>query len=152
MRLSKHFLPLFICLFLLPISNKVVAEDSVETLMKLDREFVQYRLKHGTYEAFSKFLAPDAVTLGPGVQPRVGLADVLAGVNDKPGQSVMWKPEAGGISGDLGYTWGRFQIRMTKDGVTKIVQHGKYSSTWKRQPEGSWKIVVDAFSLNDPPQ
>jgi ketosteroid isomerase-like protein len=156
----KLFSPLILLSFLLSflLTGAVQAkpedtpEDTVEMLFELDREFVQYRLKHGTYKAFAKYLAPDAVTLGPGVQPKVGLKAVLADASDKLGQTVTWKPQAGGISGDLGYTWGRFQIRMTKDGETKVVQHGKYSSTWKRQPDGQWKIVVDAFSLNDAPE
>jgi ketosteroid isomerase-like protein len=51
----------------------------------------------------------------------------------------------------LGYTVGRWErIRKTKEGtVTK--KTGTYTSIWKKQPDGSWKIVLDTGSPDELP-
>ncbi len=148
MRLVKFILA---AIFIMPITAMAQEKDSVKMLFALDREFVKYRLEHGTYNAFAKYLAEDAVTLPPGEAPKVGLEAVLRDAGDKPNTTVTWEPEAGDISGDMGYTWGLFSINTKQDDGTIKKQHGKYASIWKRQETGEWKIVVDSFSLNPPP-
>ncbi len=139
-------------IMMIPMTVLAQAKDTVETLMSLDREFVQYRLKNGTYNAFAKYLAEEAVTLPPGAAPKVGLAAILKDAHDKPNTTVTWEPTAGDISGDLGYTWGPFTMNKTNEDGSISQQHGKYASVWKRQADGGWKIVVDSFSLNPPPE
>lgn len=134
------------------IQEKEQEKDSVEMLMALDREFVQYRLKNGTYKAFAKYLADDAVTLPPGAAPKIGLKAILKDASDKPNTTVTWEATAGDISGDLGYTWGPFSMNTTNEDGSISKQHGKYASVWKRQTDGGWKIVIDSFSLNPPPE
>jgi ketosteroid isomerase-like protein len=46
-------------------------------------------------------------------------------------------------SGDFGYTYGTFEFR-SRDKEGKLVSnYGKYTSIWKRQKDGSWKVVLD---------
>lgn len=143
---------LLLFILLLPISLQAQEKDTVETLFKLDREFVQYRLENGTYKAFAKYLAPEAVTLPPGEAPKVGLPAILSDAGDKPNTTVTWKPSAGDLVGDMGYTWGLFSINTTGDDGAVRKQHGKYASVWKKQADGEWLIVIDSFSLNPPPE
>lgn len=131
-----------------PMMVQAQEEESVETLFALDREFVQYRLENGTYKAFAKYLADDAVTLPPGEDPKVGLVAILRDAGDKPNTTVTWEPEAGDMSGDMGYTWGKFSINKVNDDGSVTKTPGKYASVWKRQEDGAWKIVVDSFSLS----
>lgn len=143
---------LFLILLLFPFTATAQEQDTVEMLFELDREFMEYRIKHGTYKAFAKYLAPNATTLPPGAQPKRGLDAVLADASDKPNTTVTWEPEEGDISGDLGYTWGLFSINTHNDaGAITAKQHGKYTTVWKRQPDGKWLAVVESFSLNPPP-
>ncbi len=148
----QFFKIILVLIFVTPFAALAQEKDDIETLFALDREFVQYRLKNGTYKAFAKYLADDAVTLPPGEAPKVGLAAILKDAGDKPNTTVTWEPEAGDISGDLGYTWGPFSINTIKADGSVSKQHGKYASVWKRQPDNGWKIVIDSFSLNPPPQ
>jgi len=148
----RHIKLILALSIMVPFTSFAQENDSVEMLFALDREFVEYRLQHGTYEAFAKYLAEDAVTLPPGEAPKVGLDAVLRDAGDKPNTTVTWEPEAGDISGDMGYTWGLFSINTTQGDGSVIKQHGKYASIWKKQAEGDWKVVVDSFSLNPPPQ
>ena len=143
---------LIFALTVLPFCGNAQEKDTLEMLFALDREFVEYRLEHGTYKAFAKYLADDAVTLPPGEAPKVGLEAVLRDAGDRPNTTVTWAPEAGDISGDMGYTWGLFSINTKQEDGTVSKQHGKYASIWKKQDTGEWKIVVDSFSLNPPPK
>jgi ketosteroid isomerase-like protein len=46
-------------------------------------------------------------------------------------------------SGDLGYTFGTY-VFITKDKDGKpFREYGKYTSIWKMQKDGSWKVVLD---------
>jgi ketosteroid isomerase-like protein len=46
-------------------------------------------------------------------------------------------------SADVGWTSGTFEFRSVGKDGKPIVEHGKYTSIWKKQPDGSWKIVLD---------
>ena len=142
---------LFLAL-MMPLSLQAQEKDTLETLFALDREFVQYRLENGTYKAFAKYLAYEAVTLPPGEAPKVGLEAILRDAGDKANTTVTWEPSAGDISDNMGYTWGLFSINTAQDDGSVSKQHGKYASVWKKQENGEWKIVIDSFSLNPPPE
>ena len=142
---------ILLLLFILPLPVQAQEKDTVEILFALDREFVQYRLENGTYKAFAKYLAPDAITLPPGEAPKIGLEAILRDAGDKPNTTVTWEPETGDISGDLGFSWGLFSINTTGADGAVSKQHGKYATVWKRQDDEEWKIVIDSFSLNPPP-
>jgi uncharacterized protein (TIGR02246 family) len=55
-------------------------------------------------------------------------------------------------SGDLGFTQGTYTLDIT-DPVTKQVvhDHGNYVTTYRKQPDGSWKAVSDAAVSSVPP-
>ena len=129
-----------------------MAQDSAEMLMQRDRDFSAYRVAHGTRAAFSAFLADDVVTLGPDVAPKIGLEAVLADTEDNADVVVTWEPEGADVSENLGYTWGLFVANITAADGTISQMHGKYATFWKRQADGSWKAVIDAFSNNPAPE
>ena len=55
-------------------------------------------------------------------------------------------------SGDLGYTYGNY-VFISKDKDGKIVaSYGKYMSVWKKQKDGSWKVVVDMGNASPDPK
>jgi ketosteroid isomerase-like protein len=56
---------------------------------------------------------------------------------------LEWEPLYGDISvsGELGYTYGTWK-RTEK--TTKQISRGTYITIWKKQPDGSWKFVLDA--------
>jgi ketosteroid isomerase-like protein len=46
-------------------------------------------------------------------------------------------------SGDLAYSFGNYEFRsIGKDGKPTI-EHGKYTSIWKKQKDGRRKVVLD---------
>ena len=62
-----------------------------------------------------------------------------------PGLEFRWEPEASGMagSGDLGYTFGTYSRTFTGPDGAENRQAGRYLSVWRRQPDGSWKVVAD---------
>ena len=62
-----------------------------------------------------------------------------------PDFSLTWAPVKADMaaSGDMGYTYGNYELK-SKDKDGQLVTHyGKYASIWKKQKDGSWKVVLD---------
>jgi len=54
-------------------------------------------------------------------------------------------------SGDLGYTTGPWEFRQ--NGIDdKEVAYGNFVTLWKKQADGTWKVLVDLGISNPPPQ
>lgn len=46
-------------------------------------------------------------------------------------------------SGDIGYEYGTAEFTTTDKKGKPTVEKAKYATVWKKQPDGSWKAVVD---------
>jgi ketosteroid isomerase-like protein len=69
---------------------------------------------------------------------------IRAGVKTDPGEALEWEPALGAAaaSGDLAWTSGRAVYRAEgKEAFTK------YLTIWARQPDGSWRWLLDAGNL-----
>ena len=59
---------------------------------------------------------------------------------------LLWEPDAARISegGNLGSTTGRFRmLRKRADGSSEVVMSGRYFDVWRKQADGSWKLLYD---------
>jgi ketosteroid isomerase-like protein len=118
---------------------------------------LEAKFAHDTAEgggpAFAKWFAPDAVTLSNGKAPVIGQAAIAAAANWTTSQyQLTWAPEGARMSqdGDMGFTWGHYEgLAMDRD-KTPIVTTGRYMTVWKKQPDGAWKVELDA-SNDEPP-
>jgi ketosteroid isomerase-like protein len=56
---------------------------------------------------------------------------------------LTWRPEFAEIaaSGELGYTTGPYELRPHRD--AEPAAFGHYVSVWKKQIDGSWKVILD---------
>lgn len=59
--------------------------------------------------------------------------------------SLTWKPDFvdAAASGDMGYTYGEYQIVYLNKEGKECTDSGIFHTVWKRQPDGSWKFVWD---------
>lgn len=92
------------------------------------------------FNAFASWVADDATFVNGG-KPLRGKAAVLAHWQrffQGPAAPFSWKPEIVEVlaSGQLAYSEGPVS---TPDG--KVV--ARYFSTWRREPGGGWKVVLD---------
>ncbi|MBC8046299.1 MAG: DUF4440 domain-containing protein [Fimbriimonadaceae bacterium] len=127
-------------------AQNTVAENKL-AIFNTEKEFCNYALEHGFNKAFLKYAADDIVKLNNGQLPAVGKATIAAKYgNDAGTKSISWYPVDGSVaeSGELGYTWGNWKF-TTPD----TVYYGNYTTVWKKQKDGSWKMLLDGG--NDTP-
>lgn len=121
-------------------------------LLTLDGAFSQAVAKGGG-DAFVQWFADDAVTLSNGRPPVLTKAGIASSAHWKATEyRLQWLPMGAqmGPSGDMGFTWGHYDATtFAKAGVNETVQSGRYVTVWKRQPDGKWKVALDA-SADEP--
>ena len=119
---------------------------TADTLRQLEGEFMKAAAERGS-AGYMSYYADDAVEVPNGgaiTQGKVNIAKGMGFLDQKDNQ-LTWTPVGADIaaSGDLGYTYGTFEFRsIDKDGKP-VVDHGKYTSIWKKQQDGNWKVVLD---------
>ena len=121
-------------------------KDSTETLKQLEAEFMKAAAEKGS-QGYMSYYADDAVELpngAPILQGKEAIAKTM-GFLDNKDNHLTWTPVGADISasGDLGYTYGNYEFRATGKDGKPIVDHGKYTSIWKKQKDGKWKVVLD---------
>ena len=104
-------------------------------------------------DAFVSFFAADGVLMMPNMPAMNGADAIRAGISPMmPAMSVSWTATNADVaaSGDLAYTTGTYQASMTMPDGTTHPDNGKYATIWKKQADGSWKVVVDIFNSDVP--
>jgi ketosteroid isomerase-like protein len=134
-----------------PLTDPALS-PGVQFLYDLEAKFAADTARGGG-RAFASWFAPDAVTLQNGKAPVVGHdALALTATWSPENYQLTWTPEGARMSpsGDMGFTWGHYQ------GVAKDQQgnpsktDGRYMTIWKKQPDGSWKVILDASNEGPP--
>lgn len=136
------------------VGKAVLQDPAAEVLMQADRDFAA-AVAEGGADAWATWFAED----GAMIQPRVGevrgraaIRELMAGL-DEPGASLHWTPDRADIaaSGDLGWTTGHYVSESTAADGTPQRAEGLYVSIWRRQADGSWKVVMDLGNPVDTP-
>jgi ketosteroid isomerase-like protein len=105
--------------------------------------------------AWIAFYGPDAMVLPPNGKAATTEADIakaIKGLMALPDLSMSWRPVKVEISksGDLGYIQGTYDLSFTGPKRRKVSDHGKYIEVWRKQPDGSWKCIVDIWNSDLP--
>jgi ketosteroid isomerase-like protein len=130
----------------------VTAKPGKMLLFDLEARFAKDVLERGG-AGFADWFADDGVALGNGVAPLVGKVAIAKGANWSPKDyELTWTPSDAmmGPSGDMGYTWGHFEGRSKDANGNPVLTSGRYITMWRKQPDGAWKVVLDA-GANEPP-
>jgi uncharacterized protein (TIGR02246 family) len=107
-------------------------------------------------EGYMSFYAEDAVELpngSPALLGKESIAKTMTFLNDKNNR-LTWAPVHVDVSewGDLAYSFGNYEFRsIGKDGKPTI-DHGKYTTIWKKQKDGHWKVVLDMGNSSPEPK
>ena len=123
----------------------------VQFLYGLEAKFAAETAKGGG-KAFSSWFAPDAVTLADGAAPVVGHDAIASHATWTPeAYQLKWTPEGARMSasGDMGFTWGHYEGDSKDAQGNPVKKTGRYMTVWKKQPDGTWKVELDAS--NDGP-
>ena len=130
------------CLLLLVLALPASAADRAEEVRAIEIAFAKAFADRDAKKFFS-YLADDAQFLGKR-NTMHGKQEVIAGWSEFFKAAVApfrWQPErvVTNAAGDLGFSTGPV---FDEAGV----QIGTFTSTWVRQPDGSWKILFDGGS------
>jgi ketosteroid isomerase-like protein len=134
-----------------PSANQM--EAARQQLLETDKAFSSASQAKGMAQAFYDYTAPDGISLPSGDAPIKGRDGIRAHLAAGPEGVLSWTPLKADVaaSGDLGYTWGAYEFRPINPAQGSQPHYGKYVSVWKKQPDGSWKVVLDAGNPSPPP-
>lgn len=136
-------------LALLAVSLPAAAADPAQLkkeLAAMEDEFCAATRTMGILAAFKHYAAPDATMLS--VDPRKfrGAEAIERAIGpDRPGTSVTWSAHHTDLSADgtLGYNYGRYEWKFTDAAGKPATSTGWFLTIWKRQPDGTWRYVLD---------
>lgn len=102
---------------------------------------------------FAAWFAEDGVVLGNGRAPEIGKVAIAKASDWLPqNYQLTWTPTDASLapSGDMGYTWGHYEGSSKDANGNPVLTSGRYITVWRKQPDGSWKVALDA-SAEEPP-
>lgn len=132
-----------------PVANPLTQptiSPGVMLLMELEGRFAKDTAAGGG-KAFASWFAPDALTLNNKHAPVIGKAHIASDANWDPKEyQLTWYPLGGqmGPSNDMGFTWGHYEGHSKDAHGQPVVISGRYITVWKKMPDGSWKVAMDA--------
>jgi ketosteroid isomerase-like protein len=121
-------------------------------LLELEGRFAK-AVAAGGGKAFGSWFADDAVTLNNGRPAVLGHSAIAAQAQWNPKDyQLTWVAQGAqmGPSNDMGFTWGHYEGRSKDKNGEPVVITGRYFTVWKKLPDGTWKVALDA-SANEPP-
>ena len=126
-----------------PASDNEPLPQALQQMIDTERAFAARALVVGWKQAFLEYFADDAVGFAEGA---AGLAKEQIAKRPDPPKDVqlLWEPRLGDISasGELGYLTGPVRTIVPSRNKGQPT-HSNYFSIWKRQRDGSFKVVMD---------
>ena len=91
--------------------------------------------------------AGDLIATGPD-----SIRAAFTGLFTLPGMDLHWTATRveGARSGELGYSSGTYTLGFNDPKGKPATEHGKYVTVWRKQADGSWKVLLDIWNA-DPP-
>ena len=140
--------------FLILLSNGIAsAQVAVATpdsfvLINVDKSFSDFSLKNGFANAFMAYADDNVIKMANNSYPIIGKKGLIAKFSKIAVSNhnvLTWIPLKAEISqsGDLGYTFGNYQLKVKLTVDKDTIYYGNYVSIWKKQKDGRWKYVLD---------
>jgi ketosteroid isomerase-like protein len=101
--------------------------------------------------------ADNAVLMTPGTPVASGKDAIRKGLQmmmADPTLSLKFQPSRVEVarSSDIAYTQGTYTLTLTEPATKQLINdHGTYVTTYAKQPDGTWKAVVDMADSEVPP-
>ena len=128
--------------------------DAVRQVREADSAFALAADLQGTGIAFSSYVAPQGVVFwGSEVVTGTEAVRAVYDAQQRAGGTLNWRPVYADAadSGDLGMTVGESVFTGRGPTGAAVQRFGKYLTIWKRQPDGSWRFVVDGGNQSPTP-
>jgi ketosteroid isomerase-like protein len=125
-------------------NEKPDSTPALESLVAAERAFAADSVARGIRASFLSAFAEDGINFDP--RPQHTRAELLKEPEPETPSPLQldWHPVWADVSsaGDLGYTTGPYVLRHLGTAHTPP-GHGYYFSIWKKQADGSWKVILD---------
>jgi ketosteroid isomerase-like protein len=110
-------------------------------VVEAEHAFAQSSIDRGMKDAFISFAAPGGVLFRRGP---VNAIETWKNRNPAPTGLLTWWPSYADVSdaGDMGWTTGPYEFRE-KPADEKPAGTGHFFTVWQRQPDGTFRFVVD---------
>jgi ketosteroid isomerase-like protein len=130
----------------LALAQEAPHSAAVDALKQADVEFCEASAAHGLAGWLAHF-DEDAVIFpatGPVVRGLPAIKAYYAKTGFTPA-GLRWTPVGAAVaaSGELGYTYGTWEWTGKGADGKPIVQRGKYTTVWRKQADGAWKVALD---------
>jgi len=131
-------------------SHEAEATTPESILMQADVTWASAATNKEMDQFYARIL-DDAVLLAPNAPIAEG-PESFGMLFELPAVALKWQPVSANVSGsgDLGYTFGTYDLSFDGPGGVRIVDKGKYMTVWKRGTDGSWKVAADMFNTSLP--
>ena len=99
-------------------------------------------------DRYVSFYAADAVLFWPGspmVTGQAAIRDFMQGFFSMPAASLSFETVKIEVSraGDLAYSYGTNNVILVDPNGKRMKDKGKYVTVYRKQPDGTWKVVAD---------
>jgi|SRR4051812_26814556 ketosteroid isomerase-like protein len=132
-------------------AGKKSQEEERRSIAQAEAAFEKTRAERGL-EGWLSYFADDAADFvrgGPFTFTKAEMREQLQKTFD-PADQLTWEPVKIDVaaSGDLGYSLGTWQLKGKDPSGNEVTQTGKYITIWKKQKDGSWKVVADTGTVD----
>jgi hypothetical protein len=126
------------------------ASDPTTAIVAAERAFAKRCGVVGIRASFLEFFAADAVSFAPDPGPARPRLEARPAPKEPPPILLEWGPEQAEAApgGELGWTAGPSKI--TDKAGKRPPQYGYYFSLWRKQRDGTFKVVLD-MGTDTPP-
>ena len=118
-------------------------------IVKLDQDFMKGVAAKDARALVSAFYAPDAVLLPPNqpaVEGREAIRAALQGLMDAGVTSIKLTTQKVWSTGALAFARAQYTLSMVPPDGVPVEDTGKSLVCYRRQPNGSWRAILDMFS------
>ena len=101
------------------------------------------------------YYADDAIVMPPNASAATTKEAIRSAWKEMlttPGAAISWKATKVEVAqaGDLAYVSGTYEETMTDASGQSVKDHGKYVEIFKKQADGTWKVVADIWNSDLP--
>lgn len=128
------------------VGGKLNLEAERNHLRDADRAFLKAAQTESVVKSFARHLSEDARLHRNGVQPILGREAIVQFLSKTP-LAQSGEPMYADVSqsGDLGYTYGSYEMIETGR-PDAAAEKGYYARVWRRAADDQWKVVLDITS------
>lgn len=128
-----------------------LSEQDISAVMEATEQYGG-SIVAGDFDKIRSLMDADIVLMPPSESAAHGVDAAMQSMEGFPGMEGSINPEQVEGSGNLAYVRGNYNITFIVNDTTRIPDNGKYIEVWKKQDDGSWKVVVDIWNSNESPE